>query len=1192
MAKIVTVKQGHAFFRKGILNTDVIPIIIGKDNETFQQKFYPQYMRLLFRFQIACQVDSTRILVPSMLPADSPDDLEEEDPESLLHRLHSFTCIPQGFWSRFIGRLLMYLPDMLNAPKGNPEVSLDAPSRHDHISSEGNHGDITQYARTSSSESASLQNGEFGQQNGFGTSPAREEIGVRRALNLSKLLQNSPKSSDSENSIVQRFNDPDALAFIVNSTLVTNISTSHSSADTPTSEMFTSRETTPCLPDSSSTSSLTSATESPVSFTEAKDSSASVCAITDSGTTTPTDLTPIPNGELTSKSESEKTECDGLSVKSESFGKVPQAHRLQEHVIGVKISDEDQHSEDSECEDCEQFKDSVDISSLLDNGILKCWQAGVVFKHPDISFSVLMAPSSEEGREVIETKVSKSILGYRVLGFIVDHIRTLVKEWYPGLMGDDGRVPYIKQAVPCPVCITSNIKPPYKFDIGKCLQLGQTQDFILCSHSHVPQVVDLRKICPDIMFRDLDRSLLLNSTELSYTEADDHLLGEGQFGKVYRGTYKSIDAAIKFYNFEVNDSDIMTVLDNFYDVRQEVTILSKVKRHPYIVSFLGVCVRPKLCSVMEKASKGTLRTFLHCRNDDDTPIPRIVIYRMAQQIASALHFLHGLSIVYRDLKSDNILLFSLDPASDVNVKLTDFGTANFANYTGLKFVIGTKGFVAPEMLDYSNTDEYTVNVDIYSYAMVLYELITKRRPFHNIDSEVVLNTMVREGKRPAFEDVKASSYGYLTLTELMIKSWDGDAKARPSSACISKQLESPAFCLLLGKRPLDSSQSPRDICAMTNQNEIWVACDDRKGASIAIADMKTSEIKSTVSPMQSKYKGGNFNIVGLDVLDSQHVVTVLRSTNDSIVIYSAEKKKTSESFTLPDMYVRSLVSSSNYVFLGLQDGSFVRYAKNHFIKGRLRDKNIVEINKNRYVSSLCASADLKLLVSNDKYVYEYPLAAPDLNRIKCNSRNIGCGEYHVDTMKLSNNCDVLYVSYIGGCPILKCIDTETLEEVGVINCAEIVKTLKPNCDRNDERITCYCPINDTLWVGTGSGHILIFETVPGKNPELITSMHPYKWEVRCLVAYKKGLGPCEMTSDIVVSSGKELDPNGLSNTGDSVCALTEAFPVDLAYRSNSPSSLKSESQNTAAAKVLLFWEAAPAKVLKKLVSVYNETSGI
>lgn len=173
------------------------------------------------------------------------------------------------------------------------------------------------------------------------------------------------------------------------------------------------------------------------------------------------------------------------------------------------------------------------------------------------------------------------------------------------------------------------------------------------------------------------------------------------------------------------------------DFNGEVNILSKL-RHPNVTLMFGVVQFPLYCIVTEYVPCGSLFDLLH-RHKRALSVPQLV--RMAKEIACALSYLHSKHIVHCDLKSSNILL-----SETGCVKLCDFGLAiNLVNdcsnprseKTGKRlFVdderpiycgcIGTHQWMAPEVM---RGEAMTKAADVYSFGVILYEMITRRIPY-------------------------------------------------------------------------------------------------------------------------------------------------------------------------------------------------------------------------------------------------------------------------------------------------------------------------------------------------------------------------------------------------------------------------------------------------------------------------------
>ncbi len=114
--------------------------------------------------------------------------------------------------------------------------------------------------------------------------------------------------------------------------------------------------------------------------------------------------------------------------------------------------------------------------------------------------------------------------------------------------------------------------------------------------------------------------------------------------------------------------------------------------------------------------------------------------KIAQQIASALDAAHNANVVHRDLKSDNIFITDKDDVLD-HVKVLDFGIARFLALAdaNLHAVMGTPEYMAPEQI--TTPADVDARADIYALGVILYEMLTARRPFTGDD---VLSKIVNE----------------------------------------------------------------------------------------------------------------------------------------------------------------------------------------------------------------------------------------------------------------------------------------------------------------------------------------------------------------------------------------------------------------------------------------------------------------
>ncbi|KAL2345298.1 hypothetical protein Fmac_006583 [Flemingia macrophylla] len=201
--------------------------------------------------------------------------------------------------------------------------------------------------------------------------------------------------------------------------------------------------------------------------------------------------------------------------------------------------------------------------------------------------------------------------------------------------------------------------------------------------------------------------------------APENELGRGGFGVVYKGELDDgTKIAVKRMEAGVISSK---ALDEF---QAEIAVLSKV-RHRHLVSLLGYSIEGnERILVYEYMPQGALSKHLfHWKSHELEPLSWKRRLNIALDVARGMEYLHTLahqSFIHRDLKPSNILL-----ADDFRAKVSDFGLVKLAPEGEQKSVVtrlaGTFGYLAPE---YAVTGKITTKADVFSFGVVLMELLT------------------------------------------------------------------------------------------------------------------------------------------------------------------------------------------------------------------------------------------------------------------------------------------------------------------------------------------------------------------------------------------------------------------------------------------------------------------------------------
>ncbi|XP_015587931.1 mitogen-activated protein kinase kinase kinase 11 isoform X2 [Cephus cinctus] len=220
--------------------------------------------------------------------------------------------------------------------------------------------------------------------------------------------------------------------------------------------------------------------------------------------------------------------------------------------------------------------------------------------------------------------------------------------------------------------------------------------------------------------------------EIDFEELElEEIIGVGGFGKVYRGYWQKHEVAVKAARQDPDEEPSVT-LEN---VRQEAKLFWLLK-HENIVQLEGVCLKmPHMCLVMEYARGGSLNRVLSGRK-----IRPDVLVDWAIQIARGMDYLHNkapISLIHRDLKSSNVLLSEPIENDDLQyktLKITDFGLAREVYKTTRMSAAGTYAWMAPEVIKKSTFSKAS---DVWSYGVLLWELLTGETPYKGIDALAV-----------------------------------------------------------------------------------------------------------------------------------------------------------------------------------------------------------------------------------------------------------------------------------------------------------------------------------------------------------------------------------------------------------------------------------------------------------------------
>ncbi len=277
-------------------------------------------------------------------------------------------------------------------------------------------------------------------------------------------------------------------------------------------------------------------------------------------------------------------------------------------------------------------------------------------------------------------------------------------------------------------------------------------------------------------------------------------IAEGSFGVVFKGVYQGTDVAVK-----------MLKLEDAEDFTHEVRMLASV-RHPNLVLFIGVSVSEDHKFIVTEYMAGRSLSYALMKSPEakkkralqDGSTPHVVMsfqrkIEILIDVARGMSYMHGLEpkLIHRDLKLGNLLLDQHGMC-----KICDFGTSKSLSQQGeMTNNVGTLQYMAPEII--LNESPYNERADVYSYAIVMWELFYERQAFTsvsdntNTDSGNVMTLGFEVAKnrlRPAVPDLQSEEYQKYSRAEkvyldAMMQYWQHEPLLRADFPTIIEQLE-------------------------------------------------------------------------------------------------------------------------------------------------------------------------------------------------------------------------------------------------------------------------------------------------------------------------------------------------------------------------------------------------------------------
>ncbi|XP_059152219.1 leucine-rich repeat serine/threonine-protein kinase 2-like [Physella acuta] len=724
------------------------------------------------------------------------------------------------------------------------------------------------------------------------------------------------------------------------------------------------------------------------------------------------------------------------------------------------------------------------------------WQEGIFVLWNDAAF--FLVDSFKGLSDEIHMTVPSTPHGCRLLGYLVDHADSLIDEWYPGLVSIDpmlGRE-LLEKYVPCTAC--SGLQS-HVFRFEDLLKHSENHTDIFCPIHN--GTVDLVKLAPDVMLADVEPQFHLDLEQFEFKESLENLCGDGGFGSVYKAKYQGKVVAVKVFS-AIGDIHPHKML------RQEATILRRLK-HPSVISLLAVAVHPVRLVVMEFAPNKTLGEVFR----SGPRLSRTLQLKISQQISEGLAYLHSLMIIYRDMKPDNVLIFTLAPDALINAKIADYGISQFTTLFGLVAQEGTPGYRAPEVV---RGEIYSFQADIFSLGVLMYMVLTGgQHPFEELEFKSEIDKAFAENL-PIAPITQKSCAPWPDFQELITQCLSQVPDYRPKAAEVFESLNSAELFSLREVLPVSVGTTVECIATqlLSSKNvRLWIASGDNDYMQLTwlnLLDYRDEVLNAERSRQSVDYSGmgtmfRDGRVLCLLPVNQDHILLgtqarkiwvfntvtneLVHSTqqlDDSVLcLYLVQRKFPQATYRRTD---------DPLVLAGLANGKMALYPLSELLQEPDMDPIEMKLGES-YEPVKCilySSTEHKLIAScGTKFV---------VMEIK-----IGVAVVNIyNTVEVSNFLSKPISSMASGRQLYLAHRNSSVVEAWDVSKGKRKNSLDVSISFNltskEGRITAMV-LNElkTLWVGTGGGQIILIDV---NNWIPVISFHRHTASIRCLHAVK------------------------------------------------------------------------------------------